>query len=273
MPCPNGKAWCPGPGGFGNKCQPCQQTPASGGLHPPLATGGKTVPLPPPPSPRGVTPPPIVKGVPPPLSMPALKVKTVIPLPDPVLPLPNAAPGVGRSVVLYRGDSREPGEIKRVGFERWGESIANVSKIGGIGNYIGEKCKELKNGATFADFVRVSKNQARPTISTSLNKGCGGYDSGPIYKIEVSGLQEFELNEKIMPPAFAGISWRSDGLKAYIDGPNLAQSRTIIIDLRLATEEWAFFTNVHPSRITEYKLVKGDFKSMSTVEVKVKKLW
>jgi hypothetical protein len=264
MACPNGKAWCPGPGGFGNKCQACQPTGSSTkgtGLPSPTIPPSKSVPL----------PTPTIVPIPP------VKLKTVIPLPVPDIVATTVTSSGGRSVVLYRGDSREPGEIKRVGFERWGESIANVSKAGGLANYIGEKCKELKNGKTFADFVRVSKNQGRPTISTSLNQGCGGYDSGPIYKIQMSGLQEFDLDQRIMPASFADIDWRSDGLKAYMTGPTLLASQgaahAIVIDLRLGTEEWAFFTNVPSAKITDYKEGKGAFTSMSTVAVKVKKLW
>jgi hypothetical protein len=91
--------------------------------------------------------------------------------------------------------------------------------------------------------------------------------------IEVGSLQEFELDEGIMPAAFAGTEWRSDGLKAYLDGRNLSQSRTIILDVSLATEEWAFFTNVPASRISVYKNGKSDFVLMSTVAEREKKLW
>ncbi|HEY1649628.1 MAG TPA: hypothetical protein VGF96_16720 [Terracidiphilus sp.] len=256
MACPNGKVWCKGPGGFGNICQDCQKM----GVKPP-AVGLPKPPL------------PLVKGASPTLPTPAVRVKPVVALPTPSVPIATETVGTGRSVVLYRGDSREPGVIKQVGFERWGESIANVSKVGGLANYIAGKCKELKNGKTFADFVRVSKNQGRPTISTSLNQGCGGYDSGPIYKIEVGGLQEYELNEKIMPPSFHGMTWSSDGLKVYMNGNSLSTSHTVVIDLRLGTEEWAFFTNVGSQRITEYKAGKAAFLSMSTVTPVVKKLW
>ena len=273
MPCPNGKAWCPGPTGFGNKCQPCQKqaaSPSSGGLP------QTSVPMP---TVKGVTtpsiPPPIVgKSVPLP-QMPATKAKTVIPLPTPEVMATPVSVGVGRSVKVFRGDTRLPGEIKRVGFERWGESIANVSKAGGIAEYISKKCVELKNGASFADWVRATKDRGRPTISTAHNEGCGGYDSGYIYMIEMGGLQQHEFDEKIMPPSYSGIAWKSGGLQAYIDGKDLASSRNIVIDLKLGTEEWAFFTNVPSSAITEYKEATKTavFAKMSGVQVITKKLW
>jgi hypothetical protein len=240
------------------------------------AVGGPKVPQPP--AKGNLLPavqiPPVAKGNAIPLPMPAVKVKPVVPLPVPDIPEPAPVAGVGRSVVLYRGDSRDAGTIKQYGFELWGASIANVSKAGGIANYIGEMCKSRLNGKTVADFVRVSKNQDRPTVSTSFNEGCGGYDSGNIYKIEVSGLHEFDLDTKIMPASFAGMKWASDGLKVYMNGQTLATSRIIVIDLRLGTQEWAFFSKVPTANITEYKLKGGKaFQPMSGVQATVKKLW
>jgi hypothetical protein len=158
MACANGVGWCKGVGGFGNLCTACQKggVKPAGGVVAPSLPGFKM---------------PVAKVV----AMPALGG-------IPALPMGGAAAAVvvaplvlgpPRQVTVYRGDTREPGELKKLGFELWGEAIANVSKVGGIANYILMKCRELKTGATFADFVRVGKDQGRPTISTSANQGCG----------------------------------------------------------------------------------------------------
>jgi hypothetical protein len=272
MPCPLNQPGCNGPEGSGKMCMFCR-------THAPKTSGGgpPTPPLPPFKNVSGPpTLPPLGKGVPLgkglPLPKPVVHLKPVVPLPVPDEIL-STEPSGGRSVVLYRGDSREPGEIKRFGFELWGEAIAKVTKEGGIANYIANMCRKCVNGKTVADFVRGSKNTARPTVSTSLDEGCGGYTTGYIFKIEVSGLQEYDLDERIMPESAKGMKWSSDGLKVFMNGTTLQTSRLIVIDLKLATKEWAFFTKVPSDRITAYRKGKEAFKPMSGVEVIIKKWW
>ena len=57
-----------------------------------------------------------------------------------------------------------------------------------MSNYLRAKCAELVDGRSLAQLIVVSKNQQRPTISTSQHPGCGGYSSDFVYKIE---LKEF----------------------------------------------------------------------------------
>jgi hypothetical protein len=153
-----------------------------------------------------------------------------------------------------------------------GAAIANLTRARGIANYFREICAEKRNGRTLADWVRAARDQSRPTISTSHNEGCGGYASGYIYRIEYAGLQPYDLDERIMPPG-AAITWASDGLRVYMDQPTLAQASAIVVDLRLGTEEWAFFTKVPGPRITAYKTSSTTFQTMSTVPITSRRLW
>ena len=280
MPCPLKQPGCNGPDGSATMCLFCKK---SAPKLPPGAVPAAAPKLPslsPPPLVRGATPPlplaPLQSGsragsVP--LPVPVATPKMVVPVPVPAAMVSAAATG-GRSLSLYRGDEREPGDIKRDGFDLWGESQAIAQRMGGIANYIGEKCKEFGDGASFADFVREAKNRARPTVSSSLNDGCGGYDGAYIYKIEVSGLQEYELTETILPKKFKGIKWKSDGRSVFMNGTTLETSTMIIFDTKLATQEHAFFTKVQPDRVTGYqpKGVKG-FTPMAQIKPAVKKLW
>jgi hypothetical protein len=264
MACPNGVRWCPGPTGFGNKCTHCSkpQTTGSGKTAAPLPKVNV-------PHAYAVLPKPKVSVPTPEAILPISLVK--VPTADTIVPV--AATGRAAKVLLFRGDTREPGVIKRDGFELWGEAIANVSKAKGIGNYLREACRKYRNGRTLADWVRAMKDQGRPTVSTSKNEGCGGYSSGYIYKMQYDDLQEFEFDERILPPG-APLNWNSDGLKLYMDASNVQHAKTIVIDLKLGTEEWAFFTKVAPARIVEYKASgQAAFQPMSAVAVTSRKLW
>jgi hypothetical protein len=281
MPCPLKQPGCNGPDGSPTMCIFCKKSaaklpaaapaaaPKLPNLAPPLLGRSATPPLPVPLAPLQ----PAARAGSVPLPVPVAIPKMVVPVPVPAAMIPAAAAG-GRSLSLYRGDEREPGEIKRDGFDLWGESQAIAQRLGGIANYIGEKCKEFGDGASFADFVREAKNRARPTVSTSLNDGCGGYDGAYIYKVEVSGLQEYELTDTILPKKFKGIKWSSDGRTVFMNGTTLETSTMIIFDTKLATQEHAFFTKVQPDRVTGYqpKGTKG-FSPMAPVKPAVKKLW
>jgi len=288
MPCPFSQFGCNGPGQAGTLCMFCKRvgpTPSSSGLpKPPSPPQFKSAMPPPVPAFKGAAiPPPVppfkgggqLKSVP--LPVPVVKPKVNVPLPAPSALLATVGSATtGRTFVLYRGDDRPPGEIKVAGFELWGESQAIVSRMGGIANYIADMCKQRKNGKTVADFVRVAKDHARPTVSTATDQGCGGYDGAYIYKVEVGGLQEFDLDKTIMPAAFkvGAWPWDADGLKVYMENATLETSLMILIDIKLATGEHAFFTKVHPDRITAYK-AKGvaGFVTMAGIKATPKKLW
>jgi hypothetical protein len=266
MACVNGVKWCPGPAGFGNKCSKCNSSvsPLTGKGVAPLAVSPALKPLT---SPQLAVP--SAQRVP--MAAPTVLLKPKVALPVPEV---TTAPAKGAvKVALYRGDTREPGVIKRDGFELWGAAIANVSKAGGIANYLRTACNKYQNGASFADWVRATKDQDRPTISTAFTEDCGGYSSGYIYKIEYDNLVPYDLDLAILPASDTPIKWSNGGLTAYIDGATLAQSRTIVIDLKLGTKEWAFFTKVAPGKITAYKKSGGTFQPMAPVEVKSRKLW
>ena len=106
-------------------------------------------------------------------------------------------------------------------------------------------------------------------------RDCGGKGLDYIYKIVINGLQEYDLDEKIMRamPSGRKISWKSDGLKAYMDAPTLQGARTIVIDLKIDTAEWAFFTDIPSDRIVAYKKDTPYFLPMKDVVAQRKTLW
>ncbi len=269
MTCLIGLPQCPGPEGSGAKCAFCKNKSIGSGLS-------STSPVPSL-KPVSLRPLPSTQSAPPISPVPSLKPVSLRPLPStpsapfipttsqtilPTLPaVQSTSPGTTAGIVLYRGDTRAPDVIKGAGFTLWGEAMANVSKARGIGNYLRDKCGELKNGRTFADWIRIAKSRARPTISTSRNDGCGGYDDGYIYRIEFSGLTEYTLDTPILPPG-APMTWTSNGLKAHMDQGLTTNAQTIVVDLKLKTEEWAFFTAIPAANIKSYLPAKemSDFR-------------
>lgn len=214
-------------------------------------------------------------------SNPVVKPNFVIPKPKPVVTLDasaaEATPALKTNVslTLYRGDTREPGIIKFYGFQVWAEAMGNVRTAGGLGHYFRQICAQYKTGKTVADWIRVAKNRARPTISTATSEDCGGYDSGYIYKIEFKGLNQFYLDESILPPG-PPLKWNHDGLMVYMDKSTLQDSKFVCIDIKLGTGEHVFCTDVPSLNITSYKDGKTKSsppQSMLAVTPVSKKLW
>lgn len=209
------------------------------------------------------------------------KPKVVLPKVEPVVPVEvpvqEAAQALKTNVnlSLYRGDTREPGVIKFYGFQVWAEAVGNVRAAGGLGHYFRRICAEYKNGRTLADWIRVAKNRARPTISTANSDDCGGYDSGYIYKIEFKGLNQYYLDESILPPGPA-LKWNHDGLMVYMDATTLQEAKVVCIDIKLGTGEHVFCTDVPTLNIPSFKdgKVRGSqFQPLAAVKPMAKRLW
>ena len=184
--------------------------------------------------------------------------------------------GIGSGLELYRGDSREPDVIARDGFQIWGDAVAAVSAAGGMAEFILHKLyNAYSNERDIERYIVTAKDRARPTISTSRNEGCGGYDSGNIYRIEYmqNELQEYPFDDVIKAylPTVTGSKFPN--FKLYMDRPDIKLAKQIALDLNIATQEVVYFRHVPGSKITQYKPKDGKaFQPMPTAAAKPK-LW
>jgi len=224
-----------------------------------------------------VTPAPVVKAKPiPPAKPPALRAPAVVaPVVAPVVAT-SAPTGIASELKLYRGDERAPDVIARDGFQLWGDAVAGVSAAGGIAEFILHKLYlAYANERDIERYIVTAKDRARPTISTSRNAGCGGYDGGNIYRIEygASDLQEYAFDEvmKAYKPTLTGTKFPN--FKLYMDKPDIKTARQIALDLNIATQEVVYFRHVPGNRITQYKSKGGvAFQAMPAAAAKAR-LW
>ena len=228
-----------------------------------------------------VTPAPVVKARPvPPVKPPALRSPSVVapvvaPVADPVV-APAAATGIASELKLYRGDERAADVIARDGFQLWGDAVAAVSAAGGIAEFLLHKIYlAYANERDIERYIVTAKDRSRPTISTSRNAGCGGYDSGNIYRIEYgpSELQEYAFDDvmKAYQPTVAGAKFPN--FKLYMDKPDVKTARQIALDLNIATQEVVFFRHVPGDKIKQYKRKGGvAFEAMPAAAAKPR-LW
>ncbi len=209
----------------------------------------------------------------------------LVPTPQAVTPLPAvstpvltpvSALGLASGLTLYRGDERAADVIARDGFQLWGDAVAAVSAAGGIAEFILHKLyNAYANERDIERYIVTGKNRARPTISTSRNDGCGGYDSGNIYRIQYATdeLQEYVFDDvmKAYSPAAAGSKFPK--FRLYMDRPDIKNARQIALDLNIPTEEVVFFRHAPGDRIVHYK-PKGSasFLPMPTAAARAK-LW
>ena len=228
-----------------------------------------------------VTPAPLVKARPiPPAKPPALRAPSVVapvvtPVVTPVVAT-SAATGIASELKLYRGDERAADVIARDGFQLWGDAVAGVSAAGGIAEFILHKIYlAYANERDIERYIVTAKDRARPTISTSRNEGCGGYDSGNIYRIDYGAneLQEYAFDDvmKAYKPTLTGTKFPN--FKLYMDRADIKTARQIALDLNIATQEVVYFRHVPGNRITQYKPKDGaTFLAMPAAAAKPK-LW
>ena len=156
-------------------------------------------------------------------------------------------------ITLYRQDGRSPQQIKHKyqGFGFWPEALGAIGRAKGIQFIILERCRKAQNGKSFADNIRGQKDHYRPSIACAKIQEIAGVSEEYIYQIEYPWLTPYPLDQEIMPGKLE--RWRRDGLTAYMNGPTLAQAGIILIDLKLGTQEWDFFTKVPFPRITGWR--------------------
>lgn len=154
--------------------------------------------------------------------------------------------------IVYRGDEREPDDIGESGFDLWPAAKATLKQSGGIANWFCDQVYTThKNSGDFADYVRQAKNRSRPTISTSLDENCGGYDSGYIYKVKLPGCKQLEMSKAVMGKR-APIPWATP-LQLYLDTGNIGTANIIGVNLNLGTFEVAFLKKIDPKYIIQYR--------------------
>ncbi len=236
------QAWKSGDGGSGG----------SGGssTQPTTSTVGTT--------PAPVTPPRPKPG-PKPVIPPKPVVTPVVAKPTPLVTAPTLV-GIGSGLKLYRGDARDADVIARDGFQLWGDAVAGVSAAGGIADFILNKIYlAFSNERDIERYIVTAKDRARPTISTSRNEGCGGYDGGNIYRIEysTSELQEYAFDDVIKAYSSAVTGTKFPNFKLYMDRPDLKTAKQIALDLNIATQEVVYFRHVPGNKITQYKPKDG----------------
>lgn len=216
--------------------------------------------------------------VPPSVLAPPARVMPLSGVSQPV-PVESGGPalqGIASELKLYRGDTREADVIARDGFQIWGDAVAAISFAGGIAEFILHKLYHAyRNERDIERYIVTAKDRARPTISTSRNEGCGGYDSGNIYRIEytASELQEYPFDDVIKAycPSVSGVKFPN--FKLYMDRPDLKAAKQIALDLNIDTEEVVYFRHVPGAKITQYKPKGGDaFMPMPAAAAKVR-LW
>ncbi len=233
------------------------------------------------PVPAAVTPPqPLIKAKPvpgpKPLALKAAPVVSAAAVDAAPVVAPAAAVGIASELKLYRGDAREADVIARDGFQLWGDAVAGVSAAGGIAEFILHKIYlAYANERDIERYIVTAKDRARPTISTSRNEGCGGYDSGNIYRIEYGAneLQEYAFDDvmKAYKPTLTGTKFPN--FKLYMDRADIKTARQIALDLNIATQEVVYFRHVPGNRITQYKPKDGaTFLAMPAAAAKPK-LW
>ncbi|MBE0542561.1 MAG: hypothetical protein IH623_14465 [Verrucomicrobia bacterium] len=175
----------------------------------------------------------------------------------------------------YRGDSRDPDDIFKMGFQTWVTKIFTVEDARDyMRYYVGLKTKEelsfkkhvdtgaveilpQTKGAKLGpnDLMRniiAARNKKRPTISTDTNPACGGYgEEGFIYRMHIPDLKKRDWVQ-----AFGGDA----GLKPQAVWPDLYLNRPTIDDATCialfneignATTELSFLTDIPPQWIIQ----------------------
>lgn len=162
-------------------------------------------------------------------------------------------------ITFYRGDGRKPEEIKAAGgFTVWPEAQELVDKAGGVDSWMYTHLfLAYKNNRDVQRYIITGRSRARPTISTSKNDGCGGYDAGYIYRIDFaeSDLSLVPLTPGVMsyPTTHDMKMLGGQGMELYIDSDRLRTSTVVGLDLKVNTEEVAFFTKIPAAKITAYR--------------------
>ncbi len=180
--------------------------------------------------------------------------------PQPTVRIPHPPVLVNGVYTGHRGVGDSPEKVKALGgFDLWPDGKATLKKyqsaqdVTGIAGWLKDIGGRTKNCATFADYCRVAKLHERPTISTTVDKKCGGYDSGYVYEFKLNNVSQM-----LMPAALFGPDWQDKfQLVMYLEsGKNVSNSSIVGINLNLPTNEVVFLTKIPIERITLIKSPK-----------------
>jgi hypothetical protein len=176
--------------------------------------------------------------------------------------------------VFFRGDERDQTVIKRDGFAIHGEAAAIVKRMGGLLKYLiatfhPPSAPKGVNSNDVQRWIVTGRARDRPTVSTSLDQGCGGYDTSFIYRIEFANLYDLPLTPG--SPAFTMLgltqySAHDRVLRLLVDNMILTNSRIVAVDLGIGTREVSFLTDIPAANVTQYKPKGMNFMSMATVQ-------
>jgi hypothetical protein len=157
---------------------------------------------------------------------------------------------------FYRGDDRSPNDIQRDGFDLWSDAKTAILLAGGLHKYLQTEILDKFNN--FQDFSRwavTGKSRKRPTISTSLNDECGGYDAVNIFKIALP------IIGKMYVPGPKGFTY-----EFYTNHVNIQISTIIGIMASMPTQEVVFLTPISSNNVIECKVKSSKtFNSMSSI--------
>ena len=181
--------------------------------------------------------------------------------PKPRVRIPHPPALVNGVYTGHRGVGDNLEKLKALGgFDLWPDGKATLKRfqsaqdLTGIAGWLKEIGGETKNCATFADYCRKARNHARPTISTTVDKKCGGYDSEYVYEFKLNNVSQM-----LMPAALFGPDWRDKfQLVMYLEsGKNVSNSSIVGINLNLPTNEVVFLTKIPFERVTLIKSPKS----------------
>jgi hypothetical protein len=149
--------------------------------------------------------------------------------------------GVEDSLDILRG---------RGGFGRWPAGERTLEASGGVVGWLQKITAEKKNTASFIEYCVRAKDRSRPTISTTINDSCGGYDGGYIYKFDLPNVVQVP-----MPDILLGAGWEdSFRFMMYLEaGKTVEKSSIVGINLDVETTEVVFLTPIPIKHITQYR--------------------
>jgi len=141
------------------------------------------------------------------------------------------------------------------GLDLWSHGKATLQQHGGILGWVKDITGEMKDAATFAVYCNETKDHSRPTISTTINKGCGGYAAGRY----VYMFQFDDIHMMLMPKYLLGQGWKDEfQLEMYFEASKNIETSTVLgINLNLPTTEVVFLTPIKPNNIVGYWTPQG----------------
>lgn len=175
------------------------------------------------------------------------------------------------SYKFYRGDSREPKDLKD-GFQAWvplspqqaRDLVRRFSGMQGLKLTLPALKKDLQETLNKGDkfnmldlvrMIKQEKNRTTVHISTDLTEDCGGYSSGYIYEIVFDDLVYFENGGRCTekPDSLECTSH----FKTLVVADDKTLSDSGMIALSSKGDEVSFLTTIPYKNIKRYKTPKS----------------